>query len=225
MSDNLIDSFCLYQIIFSPFGDLGHNIIHLFCWYQVVISLWWFEQQYDFFCITGLLSNRLVIWTTWYIYFVNTNCYLNSTYNCVLALAPWGLIIMQIKQWGRLSFHTKKALQVMQVCYDNWSPLPYKNRMNRKLYDKWSYLSTLGLKSMLVRGHHGGMKSEPDSGFNNNVSWLHFVEHKVIWIDIITSNRLIQCWHPTCRGNPVVEIRRSYDRLISTMGFPLLVRW
>ena len=26
-------------------------------------------------------------------------------------------------------------------------------------------------------------------------------------------------------GNPIVEIRRSYDRLISTMGFPILVRW
>ena len=27
------------------------------------------------------------------------------------------------------------------------------------------------------------------------------------------------------RGNPNVEIRQSYDRLISTMGFPVLVRW
>ena len=26
-------------------------------------------------------------------------------------------------------------------------------------------------------------------------------------------------------GNPIVEIRRFYDRLISTMGFPILVRW
>ena len=29
----------------------------------------------------------------------------------------------------------------------------------------------------------------------------------------------------TCIGNPIVEIRRSYDRLISKMGFPMLVRW
>ena len=29
----------------------------------------------------------------------------------------------------------------------------------------------------------------------------------------------------TSWGNPIVEIRRSYDRLISTMGFPKLVRW
>ena len=29
----------------------------------------------------------------------------------------------------------------------------------------------------------------------------------------------------TSIGNPIVEIRRSYDRLISTMGLPILVRW
>ena len=28
----------------------------------------------------------------------------------------------------------------------------------------------------------------------------------------------------TSKGNPIVEIRRSYDRLISTMGFPIPVR-
>ena len=32
-------------------------------------------------------------------------------------------------------------------------------------------------------------------------------------------------WLPFCRGNPIVEIRGSYSRLISTMGFPILVRW
>ena len=30
--------------------------------------------------------------------------------------------------------------------------------------------------------------------------------------------------HLTSIGNPIVEIRRSYDRLIPTMGFPILVR-
>ena len=29
----------------------------------------------------------------------------------------------------------------------------------------------------------------------------------------------------TSIGNPTVEIRRSYDRLISTMGFPILEKW
>ena len=31
--------------------------------------------------------------------------------------------------------------------------------------------------------------------------------------------------HLTSIGNLIMEIRRSYDRLISTMGFPILVRW
>ena len=31
--------------------------------------------------------------------------------------------------------------------------------------------------------------------------------------------------HLTSIGNPIVEIRRSYDRLISTMGFLIPVRW
>ena len=35
----------------------------------------------------------------------------------------------------------------------------------------------------------------------------------------------IQRCHLTSIGNLIVEIRRSYDRLISTMGFPILVRW
>ena len=35
----------------------------------------------------------------------------------------------------------------------------------------------------------------------------------------------ISRWHLTSIGNPIVEIRRSYDRLISTMGFPILARW
>ena len=34
----------------------------------------------------------------------------------------------------------------------------------------------------------------------------------------------IQRYHLTNMGNPIVEIRRYYDRLISTMGFPILVR-
>ena len=35
----------------------------------------------------------------------------------------------------------------------------------------------------------------------------------------------IKICHLTSIGNPIVEIRLFYDRLISTMGFPILVRW
>ena len=31
--------------------------------------------------------------------------------------------------------------------------------------------------------------------------------------------------HLTSIGNPIVDIRRSYNHLISTMGFPILARW
>ena len=34
----------------------------------------------------------------------------------------------------------------------------------------------------------------------------------------------IKRYHLTSIGNPIVEIRRSYDRLISTTGFPIPVR-
>ena len=35
---------------------------------------------------------------------------------------------------------------------------------------------------------------------------------------------LLWRWHLTSIGNPIVEIRRSSDRLISTMGFPIPIR-
>ena len=40
--------------------------------------------------------------------------------------------------------------------------------------------------------------------------------------DLYVLRALIQ--YHTSIGNPIVEIRRSHDRLISTMGFPILVR-
>ena len=43
--------------------------------------------------------------------------------------------------------------------------------------------------------------------------------HRNLGADSIQRCRL------TSIGNPIVEIRRSKDRLISTMGFPILVRW
>ena len=51
-------------------------------------------------------------------------------------------------------------------------------------------------------------------------SW--FVE--LCFVMVLGPDSIQRC-HLTSIGNPIVEIRRSYDRLISTMGFPLLVRW
>ena len=39
-----------------------------------------------------------------------------------------------------------------------------------------------------------------------------------------TGAESIQICHLTSVGNPIMDIRRFYDRLISTMGFPILVR-
>ena len=38
------------------------------------------------------------------------------------------------------------------------------------------------------------------------------------------ADSILRC-HFTSMGNPIVETRRSYDWIISTMGFPILVRW
>ena len=43
------------------------------------------------------------------------------------------------------------------------------------------------------------------------------------WHNSLGPDSISRC-HLTSIGNPIVEIRRSYDRLISTMGFPILVR-
>ena len=49
----------------------------------------------------------------------------------------------------------------------------------------------------------------------------------VIWIilaKMLGPDSILRC-PLTGIANPIVEIRRSYDCLISTMGFPILVRW
>ena len=51
-----------------------------------------------------------------------------------------------------------------------------------------------------------------------NYQWyIHFMGNK------LGPDSIKRC-HLTSIGNPIVEIRRSYDRLISTMGFPIPVR-
>ena len=43
-------------------------------------------------------------------------------------------------------------------------------------------------------------------------------------LTLLGADSILRC-HLTSIGNPIVEIRRPYDHLISTMGFPILVRW
>ena len=53
---------------------------------------------------------------------------------------------------------------------------------------------------------------------------LHSYQDEPRQATIIQGPDSIWRWRLTSIGNPIVEIRRSYDRLISTMGFPTLVR-
>ena len=46
----------------------------------------------------------------------------------------------------------------------------------------------------------------------------------VVRVTALGPDSILRC-HLTSIGNPIVEIRRSYDRLFSTMGFPIPVRW
>ena len=55
-----------------------------------------------------------------------------------------------------------------------------------------------------------------------NTLWL--CGHAQIWKLHQGGNSILRC-RLTSKGNPIVEILRSQDRLISTMGFPILVRW
>ena len=53
--------------------------------------------------------------------------------------------------------------------------------------------------------------------FSASMSWR-------LNVNIQGAESIWRC-HLTSIGNPIVQIRRSYDRLISTMGFPILIRW
>ena len=53
--------------------------------------------------------------------------------------------------------------------------------------------------------------------------WLNFTNARPVNLEL-GADSIKRC-HLTSIGNPIVEIRRSYDRLISTMRFPILVRW
>ena len=49
--------------------------------------------------------------------------------------------------------------------------------------------------------------------------------HLIWWSDTRAPIQYKDDILPVYIGNLIVEIRRSYDHLISTMGFPILVRW
>ena len=70
-----------------------------------------------------------------------------------------------------------------------------------------------------------------DSHYEGNDNCLIFVigipvpGKMVLFWNGVQGPDSIKRYHLTSIGNPTVEIRWSYDRLISTVGFPILVRW
>ena len=61
----------------------------------------------------------------------------------------------------------------------------------------------------------------------HNIIFLHIFFYAMLlcYRCIYLGNDLLERCCLTSIANPIVEIRRSHDRLISTMGFPILVRW
>ena len=109
------------------------------------------------------------------------------------------------------------------------------NRAFRRRSNKMSKLRVTGL----CAGNSPGTGEFPAQMTSNaeyvSIGWRHNVSVSLLPTDssphwnvapwcIVLGPNSIQRWHPTSIGNPIVEIRRSYDRLISTMGFPILIR-
>ena len=53
-----------------------------------------------------------------------------------------------------------------------------------------------------------------------NIVDMHFDTVALLICRLVQGADSIKRCHLASIGNPIVEIRRSYDRLISTMGFP-----
>ena len=74
--------------------------------------------------------------------------------------------------------------------------------------------------------HIDGSVQDYSTPIANALEILQSCSKLSIWSisDFLGADSIKGC-HLTSIGNPIVEIRRSYDRLISTMGFPILLRW
>ena len=123
------------------------------------------------------------------------------------------------------------AAKITKVC-DIWLCLFHLNTIklqscSNKIKDLWTFIvhpwsTDQGYPFWSKRGQYIVWLDPFRTGF-----WKSQDTHGFWWFVIDHSNQgagsLLRC-HLTSIGNPIVEIRRSYDRLISTMGFPILVR-
>ena len=83
---------------------------------------------------------------------------------------------------------------------------------------QWEHINVGHHESIPINCRKSGMAYQrPITGPLWHEAWRMF--------QFKTHPRLLGPWHLTSIENPIVKIRRSYDRLISAMGFPILVRW
>ena len=124
------------------------------------------------------------------------------------------------QQWLRTSAGTRLNIKMSSYQYR-------KSHCGDKMVVRSSYLhngvSYTGKMSSLY--WIGALTLTPQLFMENyNVPDMRVLEKNKYHIRDLGPDSIKRC-HLTSIGNPIVEIRRSYDRLISTMGFPILVRW
>ena len=95
-----------------------------------------------------------------------------------------------------------------------------------------SYASWMGVKRFIIVRCIGKFRLTMHIAIRSRKWWYDTIQCYLLLL--LEMNR--RCWQITTRapiqykdltniGNPIVGVRRSYDHLISTMGFPILVRW
>ena len=107
-----------------------------------------------------------------------------------------------------------------------WNLSEYRNKLNHKKLSQNLIFKSLGI---FVRPLSFNPETHPCIKLLSPAKAFHSWNGKImgeLYVYIYDAQGPDSVWrcHLTSIGNPIVEIRRSYDRLISTMGFPILVR-
>ena len=124
-----------------------------------------------------------------------------------------------LKCWVHMSWephHGCVRISIININNPIWQTAQNQWEYRHQNYDAIIWLSDHGILSAKQPSayHFPNVKCEcGQKVFGCWVTWC------------IQGANSIQRYHLTSIGNPIMEIRRSYDHLISTMGFPILVRW
>ena len=110
-----------------------------------------------------------------------------------------------------------------KLCHISYGRDPHWKIVDDNLYKTLVLFSNL-YGTFLNKGYHE---------HSENVSFIDVMVNVKGWFWFFTESQFsysqgadsIKRCHLTSIGKPIVEIRRSYYRLICIMGFPILVRW